>query len=112
MDSVPARIGRTIVLFETTDTAVPESLIPPADEYGTSETSSKLKDAYTQLKELLQDVADDLGRGLAERAADGLSSVSIEFRLAFTAEANVWVLKAGGEGSVTATLTWDLDGRP
>jgi Trypsin-co-occurring domain 1 len=111
MDSVPARVGRTMVLFETTDTTVPDSVLE-ADEYGTSETSSKLKDAYTQLKELLEDVSDDLGRALAERGGDGLSSVSVEFGLAFTGEANVWVLKAGGEGSVTATLTWNLDRRP
>ena len=39
-------------------------------------------------------------------------NVSVEFALAFTGAANVWVLKAGGEGSVTATLTWDLDRTP
>ena len=112
MDPVPARIGRSTVLFEATDTTIPASVVAGADEYGTSETSGKLKDAYTQLKEVLQDVSADLGGALAERAGEGLTSVSVEFALAFTGAANVWVLKAGGEGSVTATLTWDLDRTP
>jgi hypothetical protein len=108
MDPALATIGRSTILFETTQITIPESVRAPLDEYGTTGTSSKLKNAYTQLKEVLQDVSDDLGRALAERQAGGLTSVTVEFALAFTGEANVWVLKAGGEGSVTATLTWDL----
>jgi hypothetical protein len=106
MEPMPARIGRSTVLFESTDTVVPASV--RVDEYGTSETSGKLKDAYVQLKEVLQDVSEDLGHALAQPAGDGPTSVAVEFALAFTGEANVWVLKAGGSGSVKVTLTWEL----
>ncbi len=108
MDAAPTRIGHSIIYVESTDTHIPASAIEPASEFGTSKTSTKLEDAYTQLKNLLQDVSSDLGDAVAQSAAHGLTSVAVEFALAFTGEANVWVLKAGGQGSVKATLTWQI----
>lgn len=103
-----ARIKGSVVLFETTDSGdipLPEG----EDDYGTTETGARqLTDAYQQLKELLGDVSEDLGHSLISRAGHGLTSVSIELQMTFSGEANVWVFKAGGEGAVTATLTWDL----
>jgi hypothetical protein len=106
MDATPARIGRSVIYVESTD--VPVAAPERGGEFGTSKTGSKLEDAYADLKAILQDVSSDLGAAVAQSAAHGLSSVSVEFALSFTGEANVWVLKAGGEGSVKATLTWEL----
>ena len=53
-------------------------------------------------------MSSDLGESVAQAAAHGLTTVAVEFALAFTGEANVWVLKAGGQGSVKATLTWQI----
>jgi hypothetical protein len=108
MHQTTATIGRATVVIEGTDTELDPGLVIEADEYGTQETSSRVKDAYSQLKEILQDVSDDLGRTLAGKGDSGLSSVSVEFALSFTGEANVWVLKTGGQGAVKATLTWEL----
>jgi hypothetical protein len=106
MSTSAANVGRATVVFESASTQVDPSLLAnrgPADV-----EEGKVADAYAQLKGILQDVADDFGDALASRAGKGLSSVAVEFALTFSTEANVWVVRAGGQGSVTATLTWDL----
>jgi hypothetical protein len=108
VDAAPAKIGRSTIYVESTDTQIPATASTQSGEFGTSKTSTKLDDAYAQLKELLQEVSSDLGDAVAQSAAHGLTSVAVEFALAFTGEANVWVLKAGGQGSVKATLTWQI----
>lgn len=107
MDSVPATIKSSKVFFES-DTAADG--VASQGRYGTSGTSNQrsLGDAYGQLKQLLADVSEDLGSSLAHASKNGPSHVEVEFALTFAAEANVWVVKTTGEGSVKATLTWDL----
>lgn len=108
MDASRARVRNSVIYVESTDTPLPESATEAGGEFGTTKTNAKLTDAYAQLKELLQDVSSDLGESVAQAAAHGLTTVAVEFALAFTGEANVWVLKAGGQGSVKATLTWQI----
>ena len=109
MKNTSAMIGRSTVVFESTDTEVDSSLVLEVDEYGMQETSSRVEDAYNQLKKLLQDVSADLGGAIAANPS-GLSEVSIEFAVSFTGEGNVWVVKTTGQGAVKATLTWNLKG--
>ena len=106
MEAVPATIGSSNVLFEAVDVAAPSEA---GDVYGTSQTATRAKelmDVYQQLKGVLQDVADDLGQAMANRGPHRPSSVELTFGLAFSAEANAWVFKAGGDVSVSATLKW------
>jgi hypothetical protein len=109
MDAARAEIGSSVIYVESTATPLPPSASPSGGDFGTTQTTTKLEDAYEQLKTLLRDVSSDLGQAVAASAANGLDSVAVEFALSFTGEANVWVLKAGGQGSVKATLTWQLN---
>jgi hypothetical protein len=111
MTTSASKIGRATIVFEPTELDIDLDRDPEltsGDDYGVVEHSGKIADAYGQLKAILQDVSDDLGNALAARGSDGLSSVAVEFALSFSGEANVWVVKAGGQGSVKATLVWDL----
>lgn len=108
MDYTPVQIGTSTILIESSDDGPDGGIDGFGDEFGTTETSSRLEDAYGSLKRMLQDVSADLGSALAA-SPDGPSSVSLELAFSFTSGADVWVIKAQGQGSVKATLTWDLD---
>lgn len=108
MDYTPVQIGTSTILIESSDDGPGTGIDWLGDEFGTTETSSRLEDAYGSLKRMLQDVSADLGSALAA-SPDGPSSVSLELAFSFTGSAGVWVIKAQGQGSVKATLTWDFD---
>jgi hypothetical protein len=111
MDTVATRIGDTRILIETVPTGPP--LVPAGaqDEWGTIETTKKraerLTDSYTDLKTALREISADLGSTFADRGAGGPSTIEVSFGLTLSADANVWVLRAGGEVSLTVTLGWD-----
>lgn len=108
MDYTPVQIGTSTILIESSEGGPVASVGGAGDEFGTIETGGRLEDAYGSLKRVLQDVAADLGSALAA-SPDGPSSVSLELAFSFTSGADVWVIKAQGQGSVKATLTWDFD---
>ncbi|GGR62881.1 hypothetical protein J2S40_002243 [Nocardioides luteus] len=108
MGYTPVQIGTSTILIESTDEDPATGVDGWGDEFGTTETSSRMEDAYGSLKRMLQDVSTDLGGALAA-SADGPSSVSLELAFSFTTGADVWVIKAQGQGSVKATLTWNFD---
>lgn len=107
MERTAAQIGTSTILIESTDDGL-GSGDPGDDDFGTTETGTVVEDAYGQLKKVLQNVSADLG-GVLGASDPGLSSVSVEFAFSFTSGANAWVLKAEGQGSVKATLTWNFD---
>ena len=97
-------VGTSRVVFETTSepvTGAPGESIAAPDE-------GHLEDAYDELKSLLLNITSDLGTALREQASAGLSKVSVAIALTLGGEADVWVVKATGQGSVTATLEWDF----
>ncbi|MFE7224314.1 CU044_2847 family protein [Nocardioides sp. NPDC057577] len=108
MDYTPVQIGTSTILIESSDDGPGAEVDWLGDEFGTTETSSRLEDAYGSLKRMLQDVSADLGSALAT-SPDGPSSVSLELAFSLTGSAGLWVMKAQGQGSVKATLTWDFD---
>ena len=111
MDTVATRIGDSRILIEAVPTGPP--LVPAGaqDEWGTVETrkqpAERLTDSYADLKTALRAISDDLGSTFANRGDGGPSTIEVSFGLTLSADANVWVLRAGGEVSLTVTLTWD-----
>ncbi|HEY7007350.1 MAG TPA: CU044_2847 family protein [Jatrophihabitantaceae bacterium] len=111
MDTVATRIGDDRILIEAVPTGPP--LVPAAaqDEWGTIETRNKpverLADSYSDLKTALREISADLGSTFASRGDGGPSTIEVSFGLTLSADANVWVLRAGGEVALTVTLTWD-----
>lgn len=111
MDTVATRIGDTRILIEAVPTGPPIEPAGAPGKWGTIETSKtpeeRLADSYADLKTTLRDISADLGSAFADRGAGGPSTIEVSFGLTLSANANVWVLRAGGEVSLTVTLTWD-----
>ncbi|WP_150110317.1 CU044_2847 family protein [Kocuria sp. UCD-OTCP] len=111
--AVSARVGKSLVYFESVDVDVqPGGGSNDEKDYGTSATSTQTQgmgDAYKQLKEVLKDIADDFGAVLASCSEHGPDEAEITFGLAFSCEANAWVLKSTGNVSLSAKLTWSTN---
>jgi hypothetical protein len=104
MDTVEAQVGSSRVLVEAVEVPLPAT---PGGRYGTEKTSKDLRDAYAQLKGLLQDVAEDMGTDLAKPRPNWPAQIQLEFGLSFSAEGNIWVMKATGEMTCTVSMTWE-----
>ena len=107
--ATPVELGSSRAYFETINIDVAESAV--VNPYGTSETASRPRDprdAYAQLRGLLQDVANDLGEVFSVMSGPRPEAVEISFGLVFSSEANAWVFKSAGEVSLNATLTWSI----
>lgn len=102
--AVAAEIGTSRVYFESVEVAATAAA---TDRYGTEAPngSRDLRDAYEQLKCVLEDLSTDLG-AVVLRPDGGPSSVALTFGLAFSGEANAWVVRTSGAASLSATLTW------
>ncbi|HSY15202.1 MAG TPA: CU044_2847 family protein [Jatrophihabitantaceae bacterium] len=116
METVEASVGDVRLLIEAAQIPPPPGMQvlvtgeDGADPWATQQTGinpNTLIDAYGQLKGVLREIAADLGETFAAPGANRPSSVEVAFGLTFSGEANVWVMKAGGEVSLTVTLTWD-----
>jgi hypothetical protein len=104
-ETVVAQVGATKVLVESVPVDVPES-VGSQGRYGVEKTSRDLRDAYAQLKDLLGDVASDMGAQLASPDEHWPNEITVEFGLSFSAEGNVWVIKARGDMTCKVTMTW------
>lgn len=104
-ETVVAQVGPTTVLVESVAVEVPDS-IGSRGRYDVEKTSRDLRDAYAQLKDLLGDVASDMGRQLASPDQHWPNEITVEFGLSFSAEGNVWVIKAKGDMTCKVTMTW------
>lgn len=106
MDVSPASIGESQFLVETTVTPVVEPAT--TDRYGTIQTGIKVdpRDAYTQLKALVRDIADDFGKDLVSDRPGSPSEMTLEFGLTFSNAANVWVMTASGQVSCKIAMKW------
>jgi hypothetical protein len=105
VETVVARIGATTVLVESVPVEVPEA-VGSQGRYGVEKTSRDLRDAYLQLKDLLGDVAGDMGAELASPDQHWPNEITVEFGLSFSAQGNVWVIKARGDMTCKVTMTW------
>lgn len=103
---VSARVGSSTVFVEAVEVRLRESR-ESGSRYGTEKTSRDPRDAYAQLKELLRDVADDMGTQFASPKPHWPDTIRVEFGMSFAAEANVWVFKATGEMTCTVSMTWE-----
>lgn len=103
--TVVAQVGSTTVLVESVLVEVPES-VGSQGRYGVEKTSRDLRDAYAQLKGLLGEVASDMGSQLASPQQHWPNEITVELGLSFSAEGNVWVIKAKGDMTCKVTMTW------
>jgi hypothetical protein len=110
-ETVVAQVGGTRVLVESVPVDVPESESSQG-RYGVEKTSRDLRDAYAQLKDLLADVASDMGAQFASSEGHWPDQITVEFGLSFSAEGNVWVIKAKGDMTCRVTMTWQKTADP
>ncbi len=104
-ETVVAKVGTTTVLVEAVSVDVPES-VSTGGRYGVEKTSRDLRDAYAKLKDLLGDVASDMGSQLASPHEHWPDAITLEFGLSFSAEGGLWVIKAKGDMTCRVTMTW------
>jgi hypothetical protein len=110
--AVSAEIGGSRVYFESVQVA---TCAAAHDRYGTADATlgmRDVRDAYTQLKSVIREISADLAGAVADRASGGPSSVQVTFGLAFSGEANAWVVRTSGDASLSATVTWTSPADP
>jgi hypothetical protein len=105
MQAIQTAIGGSQILIETSGSQVDSEVV---DEYGTQQTGirSDLRDAYSQLKDIIVDMAQDMSTTVHARRPDGPSEVSLEFGLSFSGGANMWVLTSSSEVSCKVSMKW------
>lgn len=87
------------------------------EEYNVSERSTKttsvksrVENMYTDTKEVIHNLAEDMGNNLANIKSESKpSKVEMELNIGFSAEAGVvWLLNAEGQAGLKVKFTWDL----
>ncbi len=111
MPAIKDTIGNTEILIQTVDIEV---IGEDEDEFGTMTTSIEpedIKNVYTRAKSVIQTIAEDIGTEMNKMGQEVRrpNKLEMQFNLGFSAKANAWFLSAGGEYTLSVTMTWNLE---